>query len=179
MSSVRQTYSSNNYAKRCSCCSFRTFEKAERYSLNRLCRIATMHIRIKPRSHTGGDSRPCVGGVSITTPPCNTVTLLGTIINDNIKRLARGWAWVGKRKRVTGFPLLFFSLLRFGKLAVCSVNIVVVRVTSRLVLPLCNHARNTIDEDIFQYILRLVQTRLLLARQVGRKLNETCAPFLF
>ena len=78
---------------------------------------------------------------------------------------------MGKRKRVTGFPILFFALLRFGKLAVRSVNIVIVRITSRLVLPLCNHARNTIDEDILQYILRLVQTRLLLARQVGRKLN--------
>ena len=78
--------------------------------------------------------------------------------------------WVGlggERKRVTGFPLLFFALLRFGKLAVRSVNIVVVRVTSRLVLPLCNHARNTVDEDILQYILRLVQTRLLLAQRRG------------
>ena len=78
-----------------------------------------------------------------------------------------GGLWVGKRKRVTGFPLLFFALLRFGKLAVRSVNIVIVRVTSRLVLPLCNHARNTIDEDILQYILRLVQTRLLLAQRKG------------
>lgn len=54
--------------------------------------------------------------------------------------------------------------LNSDKFSVRSVNVVIVRVTSRLVLSLCNHARDTIQKHIFQCVFRLVQTRLLLAR---------------
>lgn len=57
--------------------------------------------------------------------------------------------------------------LNSDKFSVRSVNVVIVRVTSRLVLSLCNHARDTIQKHIFQCVFRLVQTRLLLAQRRG------------
>lgn len=79
--------------------------------------------------------------------------------------LSGGTGWVGQRKRATVFPLLFFALLLFDKLAARSVNIVIVRVTFRLVLSFRDNARNSIYEKILQYLFRLVQTLSLLARQ--------------
>lgn len=80
--------------------------------------------------------------------------------------LSGGTGWVGQRKRATVFfPLLFFALLLFDKLAVRSVDIIIVRVTFRLVLSFRDNARNSIYEKILQYLFRLVQTLSLLARQ--------------
>ena len=81
--------------------------------------------------------------------------------------LTGGTGWVGQRKRATVFPLLFFALLLFDKLAARSVNIVIVRVTFRLVLSFRDNARNSIYEKILQYLFRLVQTLSLLAQKEG------------
>lgn len=75
---------------------------------------------------------------------------------------------MGDRKKTTSFTHCLF-LLHFDELAVCPVKVVIVRVTSRRVSSFSNHARNTIQKDIFQSVFFLVQTRLLLARQKGRK----------
>lgn len=79
-------------------------------------------------------------------------------------RVGLGWD-IEKEQRV--FPLLFFALLPFDKFAACSVNIVIVCVLLRLGLPSGNNARDTIQENVLQITFRLVQTRLLLARQFG------------
>ena len=46
-------------------------------------------------------------------------------------------------------------------------NIVIVRVTFRLVLSFRDNARNSIYEKILQYLFRLVQTLSLLAQKAG------------
>ena len=66
-------------------------------------------------------------------------------------------------KKSNGFPLLFFSLLQFGKSAVPSVNIVIVLIASRLSLPFRNNARYTIYKYVLQHISG-VQMRFLLRK---------------
>ena len=84
----------------------------------------------------------------------------------------------GKRKRVTGFPLLFFSLLQSCKSAVCSVNAVIVRVTFRLGLPSYNNARYPVNENVLHFITE-VQARLLLAEGEGFEPPEACTSTVF
>lgn len=86
---------------------------------------------------------------------------------------------MGYRKRATVFPLLFFTLLQFDKLSVCSVNIVIVRVTFRLPLPYCNNARYSVYEYIFHCILTEVQTRFCLAEGEGFEPPEAFTSTVF
>ena len=64
--------------------------------------------------------------------------------------------------------------LTSDKLAVRSVNIVIVRITSWLVLSFRDNARNTIYENVLQYLFRLVQTLSLLARHIvaARRISQ-------
>ena len=84
----------------------------------------------------------------------------------------------GKRKRVTGVPLLFFALLHFCKPAVCSVNIVVVRIAFRFGLPSCNNARYPVNENVLHFITE-VQARLLLAEGEGFEPPDACTSTVF
>ncbi len=58
-------------------------------------------------------------------------------------------------------------------------NVVIVRVTSRRVSSFSNHARNTIQKDIFQSVFFLVQTRLLLAQREGFEPPDSCPSTVF
>ena len=73
---------------------------------------------------------------------------------------------MGTEKKSNGFFRYSFCKLNSRKLAVSSVNVVIVRVTLLLWQPRTYHACNSVNENVVHFINE-VQTRLLLAEKEG------------